>query len=90
MSALATALEAQRRLIAARQSETITELRRHDPGCCMCGDGPTDGVELRAFDPAPGWTQPTMICRADWIGRGEERDFTDLPLVWAAMNEDSR
>ena len=90
MTPTAAALAAQRSLIEARRAETITELRRHGSECCMCGEGPTDGVELRLFDPDQFWSQPTMICRADWIARGEETDFTDLPLVWQAMPEASR
>jgi hypothetical protein len=90
MSAASIALQVQARLIEERRAERITELRRHEAECALCGDGPTDGQELRVFDPAPGWTEPAMICRPCWIGRGEEADFTDLDLVWSVISEASR
>lgn len=92
MTATAPALSAQARLIETRRAQTITELRRHGSDCCLCGKGPTDGTELRLFDPEPGWTQPTMIC-ALCFGPPDESDprcFTDLPVVWPVMPESNR
>lgn len=90
VSPTATALAAQRALIDARRAETITELRRAEAECCLCGEGPTDGRELRMFDPAPGWTQPDMICRACFDMRGEEADFAALEMVWPVLPEANR
>jgi hypothetical protein len=88
MTPLPAALAAQRALIEARRAETIAELRRHEAECFVCGEGPADGKELRLYDPHAGLLAPEMICRA--CHRHPEQDFTDLPLVWRAIEDASR
>lgn len=90
MTPLPAALAAQRALIAARRTETIAELRRHEAECVTCGEGPADGKELRMSDPMPGWTTPLMTCRACFEQCDRTDSFADLPLVWNAMPEASR
>jgi hypothetical protein len=89
MTPTAAALTAQAALIAARRAETITELRRHEAECMFCGEGPTDGKELRMVDASP-FTLPEMICRPCFEQGPREADFTDLPLVWRAIEDASR
>jgi hypothetical protein len=91
MTALPAALAAQKALIDARRAERITELRRHEAECLLCGDGPTEGQELRMIDFFPR-TSPELICR-DCFGHdglSTMMDFTDLALVWNPITEAAR
>lgn len=88
MSAASIALAAQARLIEQRRAEAVTELRRHEAECLRCGEGPTDGKELRMCDFAHGWVAPGMVCRD--CHKHPEQDFTDLPLVWSPIQDAAR
>lgn len=90
MSAASIALAAQARLIEQRRAEAVTELRRHEAQCFLCGDGPTDGVTLRMLERDHVNMAAEMVCArcfplADW-----ENDFTDLPLVWNPIQDAAR
>ena len=90
MTAASIALQVQARLIEDRRAETIAELRRHEAECITCGEGPADAKELRMTDPMPGWTTPLMTCRACFERCDRDDSFTDLPLVWRAIEDASR
>ena len=89
MTTAAALIAAQKALADARQAEQIAELRRHEAECAFCGEGPTDGQELRMIEASP-LTVPEMICRPCFDRGLREADFTDLPLVWQVLKEASR
>jgi hypothetical protein len=89
MTPTAAALTAQAALIAARRAETITELRRHEAECVMCGEGPDTGRELRMCDASP-ISLPEMWCAECFARHDDENDFDQLPLVWRAIEDASR
>jgi hypothetical protein len=90
MNALPAALAAQRALIEARRAERITELRHHDAACFLCGDGPTDGRELRMLERDQINMAPEMVCAKCVPLCDLKANFADLPMVWPVMKDANR
>lgn len=88
MSPICDALTAQRALIEARRAETIAELLSRAVECGMCGEGPSDGEDLRAYirdDLTIAAPLPELLCFHCFAARDDENDFTDAPLIWRAL-----
>jgi hypothetical protein len=90
MTRTASLLSAKKALIDARRAERITELKHHDPGCFLCGDGPTDGVTLRMLERDHINMAAEMVCASCFPIVDLENDFADLPLVWNPITEAAR
>jgi hypothetical protein len=89
MSAASIALQVQARLIAERQAEQLAEIKRHSAECIMCGEGPTDGTELRMIEACP-ISRAELWCRECFERDGTEADFALYPVAWHAMKEANR